>query len=210
MDVDRILVSALKRTASELRQHPGPVREREFEDALLVSYAAEDLPGSITRQTRLSLDGFRGVGNCDVAIATSDQEQPILVELKWGAGTLYNCAWDTVKLSLALAEGAASGAYLVAGAPQTDWDSGQRGSALFDACQWKAEAFMHFYAKEFASWRKEVTARPELLPDRFSLDPLPRIDFDLEGDCWSLRASRISLSGQGLAPVDDNGVVGFV
>jgi hypothetical protein len=199
------LRDALNKTALDLQQHTS-ICERELEE-VLVAHLAESLPGSISRQAPLSLEGWPGVGNCDIAVTGSNGDAPILLELKWGAGTLYNCAWDAVKLASALREGAAQRAYLVAGAPLSDWRSEQRGAELFDSASWDTPAFMDFYAKEFAFWRRDVKTRPEILPRSFSVREICSVDIEIDTAQWQLRCSRVSVAGTGSVRVNSDGVV---
>jgi hypothetical protein len=208
MGFEEDLARTLERTAVHLQAQTGPIREQELEDALVASYRAEAIPrSSIARQVPLSLKGFQGVGNCDVGVSLDDEGLPILLELKWGVGKLYNCAWDAVKLALALCEKAASEAYLIAGAPLTDWESAQRGSELFSSQEWGTSDFIAFYAKEFAFWRSDVKTRPEILPERFAVSKVSQADLKVAGAGWSLRSSRVSMQGSGVVSVDENGSV---
>jgi hypothetical protein len=200
------LKPALVSAARDLQQRSGPIRERELEEALVAAYSAAGGPGSIVRQAPLSLRGFRGVGNCDVAVVPGEGQRPILIELKWGAGTLCNCAWDAVKLALALHERKAGAAYLVAGAPLADWNAKRRGADLFGSREWSTRDFMTFYAKEFAFWRRDVKTRPELLPEHFSTTEGVQLDMQVAGTPWSLRSAQISSSG-GLVAIGENGAV---
>jgi hypothetical protein len=77
------LRDALKRTTLDLQQQTTSIRERELEEAL-VACLAESLPGSISRQAPLSLKGWPGVGNCDIAVTASHGDAPVFLELKWG------------------------------------------------------------------------------------------------------------------------------
>ncbi len=154
---------------------------------------------------KLSLKGWPKVGTVDLAIDVPSA-LPVLIELKWGAGTLYNCAWDAVKLALALGEGATNAAYMVAGAPVSEWSSGVPGSELFADEDWNTTAFMERHALGFAKWRREVATRPQRLPDEFRSDLDQMCSLQIGGAPWELRSVAISLmSGSGWVDIDDEG-----
>ncbi|HET9153935.1 MAG TPA: hypothetical protein VFN85_07450 [Solirubrobacterales bacterium] len=202
MEIENALVRALNRAALDLQQLSTVVRERELEESL-VARLGESLPGSVSRQARLNLEGWRGVGNCDVVVVSNDGNAPNLLELKWGAGTLYNCIWDAAKLATALHEGAARRAYLVAGAPASDWQSGQRGAELFGSKLWDVPEFMDHYRREFAYWKGDVNTHPEILPRSFSTKSLCSIDAEIEGHQWQLRCARVVTMNGATVRVDD-------
>lgn len=202
MEIEDALARALNGTVLDLQQLSTAVRERELEESL-VARLAESLPGSVSRQARLNLAGWRGVGNCDVAVVSDDGKAPNLLELKWGAGTLYNCIWDAAKLATALHERAAHRAYLVAGAPATDWQSGQRGAELFGSKRWDVPEFMDHYRREFAFWKGAVKTHPEILPRSFSTESLCSIDGEIEGHQWQLRCALVVTTNGGTVRVDD-------
>jgi hypothetical protein len=80
MGVEDGLRDALKKTALDLQRQTTSIRERELEETL-VAYLAESLPGSISRQAPLSLKGWPGVGNCDIAVTASNGDAPLFLEL---------------------------------------------------------------------------------------------------------------------------------
>jgi len=142
--------------ARTLEVRSGAPRERDLKDAVQLALDGR-LTGLTVEPTELKVDleGWPNVGTVDLAIAVPDG-LPVLVELKWGAGTLYNCAWDATKLALAVGECSASLALMVAGAPASDWSSGALGSELFAESAWNIAAFMERHASGFAKWRREV------------------------------------------------------
>jgi hypothetical protein len=73
----------------------------------------------------------------DLSLLEGDGSPAAILELKWGAGKLYNCVWDLPKMAVALARRLAPRAYLVAGAPAADWDGGE-GGELFGSATWAA------------------------------------------------------------------------
>lgn len=205
MDFERTLVKALKGTAIDLEHRTGPpIRERELEDVLCAELG-QRAPGVVSRQVRLDLGGWRGVGSCDLAVLSDERDALTLLELKWGQGTLYNCAWDAAKLAAALSEGAGCRAYLVAGAPDADWKSEQPGAELFESSQWSTAAFFKRYAREFAFWRGEVKTRPEILPATFSTASLCSFDIEIDARHWQLRCASVAVPGGAMLRVDAHG-----
>jgi hypothetical protein len=153
----------------------------------------------------LTLNAWPKVGGVDLAIDVPSGS-PVLIELKWGAGTLYNCAWDAVKLATALGEHAASAAFMVAGAPTSDWSPGTPGSDLFADADWDTTDFMERHASSFASWRQEVTTRPKMLPAAFCTSRATKCPVPIEGAQWDLRCVEIALpSGSGWVVIDSDG-----
>lgn len=90
---EHTLVEATKATALDLQRRTGPIRERELEEVLCAELG-QRAPGVVSRQVRLDLGGWRGVGSCDLTVLSDKRDALTLLELKWGQGTLYNCAWD--------------------------------------------------------------------------------------------------------------------
>jgi hypothetical protein len=103
----------------------------------------------------INVPDWPGVGPVDLSLLNADGSPAAFLELKWGAGTLYNCVWDLPKMAVALARGLAPCAYLVAGAPAAEWEGGE-GSELFGSADWAASELLTRYAHLWKFWRKEV------------------------------------------------------
>ena len=189
------LEAALPDAASRLERQQTRPLEKDLKHALQASLE-EKLAGLELEPTehQLDLEGWPKVGNVDLAIAVPD-DLPILIELKWGAETLYNCAWDAVKLALALSEGATRLAYLVAGGPVSEWSAGVPGSELFGVdTEWITAEFMGRHASGFAKWRREVETRPRRLPDTFRSVGHEPVPVQIDGGRWELRWAEIVLA----------------
>lgn len=200
------LVAALPMVARTLEVRSGAPRERDLKDAVQLALDGR-LTGLTVEPTELKVDleGWPNVGTVDLAVAVPDG-LPVLVELKWGAGTLYNCAWDATKLALAVGERSASLALMVAGAPASDWSSGALGSELFAESAWNIAAFMERHASGFAKWRREVATRPTRLPSAFRSHLRASQVLQIYDQPWEIRMAEITLDpGWASVNIDDNG-----
>jgi len=195
-----VLVAVLPRVARAIEACPTP-HERDLKQVV-----RESLHGSLTGLTlspiehKLTLEGWPNLGPVDVAIEAPERP-PLLVELKWGAGTLFNCAWDAVKLALASAEHAASLAFMVAGAPASDWSSGTLGSELFADSSWDTAEFMKRHASGFAKWRRDVKTRPSRLPSAFRSHSCGSQPLTIQDQPWEIRMVEIGVD-PGCSSVD--------
>lgn len=194
------LVAVLPRVARAIEARPTP-HERDLQELV-----RESLYGLLRELTlspiehKLTLDGWPKVGPVDVAIEVQERP-PVLVELKWGAGTLFNCAWDAVKLALASAEHEASLAFMVAGAPASDWSSGSLGSELFADSSWDTAGFMERHASGFAKWRRDVNTRPCRLPSAFRSRARASQTLTIQGQPWEIKMVEIRVD-PGCSSVD--------
>jgi hypothetical protein len=202
------LEASIPRVAKGLEVASSPPRESSLE-AELVEQMNRELPTGLVavKQRELLLAGWPGVGPVDLAVPITGVA-PVLVELKWGRGALFNCAWDALKLATALAEGATHKAFLLAGAPASEWASGPAGSEFFgeDAEDWDVREFMSRHASGFKKWRREVRTRPRRVPDNFSSDPAGGWKLVVGGEPWELRWCELMLTlTSGWVEVDDEG-----
>jgi hypothetical protein len=100
--------------------------ERHLEGAFVLalneSATALGIDAAASTQHRVKFAEWPGVGSVDVALSIQGPNATTmeLFELKWGAGTLYNCVWDLPKMALAVALSQCARAYLIAGAPEDD------------------------------------------------------------------------------------------
>lgn len=155
-------------------------------------------------ERKVNLAGWPGVGGVDIA-ATTEGDEIILIELKWGAGTLYNCAWDAPKLATALREGEGSRAFLVAGAPLADWHSPSPGAGLLGSAEWDSAALVDRHAAAFAKWRGDVATRPREIPDRFATKWVAEARLVVEGQEWAVRCAEVAVPSGGLLAVGEDG-----
>lgn len=194
---------ALRPAMQAVAKVHGPTlnREADFEKAL-----SEELASDLQtqRQFPLQLDGWSGrLGNVDIAL-TLPGEQLVLMELKWGGqDALAACAWDSVKLATAQAEGKTSRALLCAAAPRATWDRSLEGTEFFTTQDWELESVLHRYEGWFEFWRRDVKNYPRVVAARWStvLLPIDDTEFEWDGEPWELRASEISAGDDSLQPI---------
>ncbi len=204
------LEASIPKVAQTLEASALPPTEATLETELLRELNLELPTAAAVKQYRLGLDGWPGVGPADIAIPLPESP-PLLLELKWGKGTLYNCAWDALKLATALAVGATEKAFMLAGAPAGEWASGAEGAELFgkDAVDWDVQEFIARHASGFAEWRRAVQTRPRRVPDNFSTDtygPDGVWTLTVEGEPWELRCAELALTlTSGWIELDEEG-----
>jgi hypothetical protein len=207
----RALDPALRKTAAALERQGGRTIEADLERELVAALSGCANGWDVSAQHPITMDGWRKARPVDVAITFRDAP-PVLIELKCGKGTLYNCAWDAVKLALALAEGRTRGlAYLIAAAPTSDWQGEVEGSEIFTLGEdWRAEEFLERYAKHFDFWRVDVpTTGPRRLPERFHTFEFEEIEgFEVEGQPWEIHTGAVTLTVEcGWVDIDSDGRV---
>jgi hypothetical protein len=191
-DTDRRIAGALSSaarlladrfpTAESLRER---LFEHVFEGALTVDPLVRVLPGKNPKLTH-----WRRPYAIDTTAVLPDGVR-LAIELKWGAGTLYNCSWDLAKLGVVLAEHAADRAYLIAGAPAKDWEHGH-GAELFRDRAWTPQELVDDFGEHFAFWAKDVpTTGPIDLPALMETHSAAVVPVTGWGGEWSLRAARV-------------------
>ncbi len=211
----RAIDAALPGVAQKLSSQESPPDEGDFERELAQRVRRKLPDGAVlTTQDEIKLRGWPGVGPVDMTLRVPGW-QPFLVELKWGAGSLYNCAWDALKLATALAEGVTvATADLIAGAPQASWEKGELGAELFAETEdWDTREFLERHAENFAYWRGEVNTRPRLVPERFSVDVAEDASFPLQIDGveWEIRSAAVTLTLKcAWLAIDEDGQIGSV
>jgi hypothetical protein len=135
-----------------------------------------------------------GVGGVDVALTIAGSiSRPVFFELKWGTGTLYNCIWDAPKMALAAALGACDRAYLVAGAPVTDWSQAD-GANLFADGTWTSGDQFTEHKKHWDKWARDVKTRPLKVPATFDTQLVATSPVSISDDPWELRAVEVAPS----------------
>jgi hypothetical protein len=146
----------------------------------------------VEREKRVELGArWPGVGAVDVVVRLD--EEAVLIELKWGASTLYNCLWDVAKLGSALASGVASGAYLFAGAPADVWETAP-GSEFFETGDWDVEYLRTRYLAYWQFWEKDVKTRPYELPSRVRTRFVSSAAGIVVGGAWEIRCAAVEPS----------------
>ena len=192
-----LLERAVQGAAEKLHGSPDTLVEKDLEIALLDSLAPHI---STERQRHLKLESWHGsLGAADIAI--EDASGPDLIEAKWGSAALWNCAWDVAKLATAIAEGAARGGFLVAGASLADWEAGVEGSELFDTEPWSVEDLLHRYGRRFAFWRTDVENCPLKLADRWWVIAHRSAPLQVAGEEYVIRLAEVLVEDAALLPI---------
>ena len=198
---DQLLREALSRAAASLqRSEPTHLLEKHLKgavkEALTELIQEGDQPFRVgTMEHGLSMSGFRGVGTVDVAIYDSASRPEALVELKWGAGTLVNVAWDVVKLALAHRCGETARAFVAAGAPIEQWKN-KPGRELFEYRNRDVGDLMIVYQDAFDFWRTEVKCQPTRLPAEIETRPLGTAPLIIGEHAWEIRVAEIRARGE--------------
>jgi len=136
------------------------------------------------------------VGGVDLALFLAG-EKPVAVELKCGSGrnALGPCAWDALKLALALQIGEVSAAYLVAGTSAGDWAQGFRGAELFEAAAVDTLQLRERFSDWWRQWERLGDPTPLKVPRRFKTRAVCRALFDVDGVPWELRVAALRVDG---------------
>lgn len=186
------------------------LNERAFVDLLFAELSHSAGPGwaSVSRERSSALKFWPGVGPVDLVLETAASQPLALLEVKWMA--LENCAWDMAKLALALHEGVAETAYLIAGAPQEMWDEGDRGAQLFDARSWRADTLLDRFEGEFGFWRNDVKTHPRMLPCWWTVTDESYVPAVIDAEPWELRCVRIEIEDPPLVGVHYPARAGYV
>jgi hypothetical protein len=136
------------------------------------------------------------VGDGD-ALLVPEHGAPVWVELKCDSDprwALAACGWDAVKSAVGLACGAASEAYLLAGAPAAVWQAHVLGAHLFDGGHWRAADVRNVFAVPFRSYEELADPRPALVPETFGTEAVGQpAAFAVDTTPWQLRLARVTL-----------------
>ncbi len=140
--VDFLVGSALERSAQALAAkapeiEPAKMGEIKdltpaYRDALRIEVERARLDPASVKSHPLRVAGWPSKSNVDLSFRDQDGALALL-ELKWDA--LSQCVWDVAKLALAVAEGQATFAYIVAGARAKTWSARKPGTELFDSAE---------------------------------------------------------------------------
>ena len=176
-----------------------PFRERELQAMLVVALTASVATplGLIVKPNRsVTFAEWPGVGPVDVSLLDEQGEPAAFLELKWGAGALYNCIWDLPKMAVAIAREHTPRAYLIAATPAADWTNSD-GSELFDTREHSVAELLVRYSKYFGFWSQDVKTHPLLLPTRIRTQHVAAVAMQVRHDNWSLRAVEVLVAGGG-------------
>jgi hypothetical protein len=194
-DADATIAAAVKNTALALpRQFTtgGSLRERQFEQAF-EAVLASDVAVHVLPSRAPALAHWRKPYAIDTTAVLSDRET-LAIELKWGSGSLYNCAWDLAKLAVVVCEEVAPHAYLVAAAPAHDWAEAS-GAELFADRAWTPQQLGDHFRKHFNFWAKDVpTTGPIEVPAVFNTESVAVARVPSWSGDWSVRAARVTVT----------------
>jgi hypothetical protein len=175
-----------------------PFQERDLQDLLVVALAAsiaEPPLGLTVKPNRgVRFAEWPGVGPVDVALIDDQGAAAAFLELKWGSGTLYNCVWDLPKMAVAVARQHSPRAYLVAGAPATEWENGD-GSELFGTGEHSVAGLLVRYRKHWDFWKRDVKTHPVSLPAWIETRSVAAVEMQVRDHEWSLRGVEVSVAG---------------
>lgn len=145
-------------------------------------------------QLKVEFAAWPGLGAVDVALQWPEQ-LPVLLELKCGKGldAAGECVWDAAKLAFTLQCDKASDAYLLAGAPVTDWERPIpiRGTEFFDAGSHDIALLRVLYGDWWRTWEKRKDPQPSELPRRFRTEPVHRARLEVAAVAWELRLAAV-------------------
>ena len=170
--------ASLQRVAAD--KGPARMTERDFQRAVEAASGA--------RSGALELASWPNVGRVDLELPGR-----LGLELKWcrSGNTLANCVWDVAKLATALAEGRLDEGVIVAGAPVAHWRGAASGVELFDDAVHSSEGLVKRYESWWRFWCNDVLTRPVRLPATIGVSALGRLEVDLAGTAYELRAARV-------------------
>lgn len=120
-----------------------------------------------------------------------DNTRWVFIELKWGAGTLYNCIWDVAKMATCIVSGQCNVAYLIAGAPVGDWQDAD-GAELFGSGTTALVELYERYSQHWRKWAREVKTHPAFLPQLTCRTAIASAPLRVRATEWELRVVRIS------------------
>jgi hypothetical protein len=171
------------------------IKERELEMALETALWA--LGQEPRRQARVRLrDAWNGqVGGVDLALGSDSP--PILIELKWDAGTLAASAWDSMKLAGALQSAEGKRGFLIAGSPAHE---GLRGDELLEDGDVDPVNLRRQYAGEFDFWRGDVKNHPHSAPAGWRIRLHHSVGLSFKDAPWRIRLAELELTDAELIP----------
>ena len=181
----------------------GVFKERDLESVFVV--ALREVAQPILPSTGHPVDFAEWqprVGRVDVVLKAKSAPPHAFIELKWGAGTLYNCIWDTAKMAAAIAGSHVERGFLVAGARTAEFDAAD-GCEFFTDGTWDplAHLFQDAYRPHWKKWWHEVKTRPQLLPTVIETRTVASAAMTIAGAAWTLAASEVRVTGTGWTQV---------
>jgi len=173
--------------------------EAHLEDAASDVLRRDPADPPVRRQAPHGLDAlWPRLGRVDLALG---EDAPAFVEFKCGGGpdALGPCAWDLIKLSVALDEGTASCGFLVAATTSDNWDRPIRGAELLVSGEWTAEGIRSGFADRFRKWELEGYRPPPTVPacmaTRSAMEACPIRVAGIEWS-WGLRMAEVRVTSK--------------
>jgi hypothetical protein len=199
---NKLLVQAVQFVADLLAVHAlqqNRVRITERDDlqpvatqALKEFVAGQADPVQVRTAVHLNYaDYWSCLGPVDIVL--SDQQEATFLELKCGSdmNTLGPCAWDVLKCALALRQGDASDAYLLAATTQALWRRPIRGAEFFMAAhEWTVTELKNAFEDWWRKWEKEGYA-PRRVPAYCATELVTAAPFQIGTSQWELRLARV-------------------
>ena len=193
--VTDLLVEMNRTAAARLSELEPPIREvPEQQDVcfdVLTTLLAESPDGLRLRQTQLPVaellgDDFPGLGGVDLTLERGERPAA-LIELKFGADTLWNSVWDLCKLALAIRKGVSRRAFMVGGAPLPSWQNERQGPDLFEDADYSTESLLEGYANCFRQW----DSAPVRLPSGIGVGLIDTVTFKSGDETYEMRLVEV-------------------
>lgn len=179
---------------SRLRMNERDDLQRVARDTLKELAAGQ--PGPVQVQTGRPLDypqHWPRLGRVDIAL--SAPHWTVFLELKCGSkkDALGPCAWDVLKCALALRQGTASHAYLLAATTSALWKVPLRGAEFFMAkCEWTAGKLRADYEDCWRQWERERKGyAPLRVPVHCATEFVAAEPFQIGAVEWEVRLARV-------------------
>ena len=196
---ERIVCAATEATGRAIQSAGASLRspfresemQRVFVHELRASLATVDLEVAPQEAFKVVWPVWPGVGPVDVALVEPDGTRRAFLELKWGAGTLYNCIWDLAKMATAVTIPEAATAFLIAGAPDTDW-AGADGAECFSSGTHSLVELFEQYPKHWRFWLNDVKTHPAHLPRLVSTTQVAAVPVEVRGEAWTIRCVNVA------------------
>lgn len=147
----------------------------------------------IGRSHRVDMAEWPRVGPVDLTVTGPGDAKPAFIELKAGSNrnALTACAWDLLKLSLALHRGDTDCAYLLAAAPVSLWLEPIRGVEFFDTGDWQLDPVRSRFEDWWREWQRRNDPAPLFVPAGGHTHHLSAAGFFVADAKWEIRLSRV-------------------
>jgi hypothetical protein len=180
---------------------PDRLAERDLERACVAVLRERAVaPVSVWQQGDHGLrERWPCLGPVDLCVG-DPSEPPAFVELTCGSGSdaLGPCAWDLVKLAVALDAGTASAGFLIAATTAARWERLIRGSELLEGGEWHASCIRAHFRDWWRHWQKDGGAGcadgyrpPSEVPSSFATSLVHRQPLVVGGTAWEIRVAEV-------------------